>query len=188
MKVMGNAIRPGMVIQYKEKLMLVTKIELRTPGNLRAFNQVEMVDVVTGTKFQDRFASTDAIERVRLEQKSYQYLYEEGDMLVFMDTENYEQVHVQKALLGDQVDFLEANMQVEIESYEGRPLGVTMPETVIMTVRETEPTVKGQTASGSFKPAVLENGVRIMVPPYLAAGEKVVVRIADREYLERSRG
>lgn len=187
MKVMGNAIRPGMVIQYKEKLMLVTKIELRTPGNLRAFNQVEMVDVVTGTKFQDRFASTDTIERVRLDQKSYQYLYDEGDFLVFMDQENFEQISVQRTLLGDQVDFLEPNMVVEIETYEGRPLGVTMPETVVMAVKETEPSMKGQTASGSFKPATLENGVRIMVPPYLAAGEKVVVRIADREYLERSR-
>jgi elongation factor P len=147
-----------------------------------------MIDVVSGTKYQDRFSSTEAVERVRLEQKTYQYLYDEGELLVFMDTENYEQVSVRRELLGDQVDFLEANMQVEIESYEGRPLGVTMPETVVMTVTETEPTVKGQTASGSFKPAVLENGVRIMVPPYLAAGERVVVRIADREYLERSKG
>ncbi|MEQ8177581.1 MAG: elongation factor P [Amphiplicatus sp.] len=186
MKVLGNAIRPGMVLQYKDKLVLVTKIELRTPGNLRAFNQVEMQDVVTGTKYNDRFASTEAIERVRLEQKKYQYLYEEGDVLIFMDAENYEQVGVQKTLMGDQVDFLEANMEVEIESHEGRPLGVTMPETVIMAIAETEPTVKGQTASSSYKPALLDNGARVMVPPYISQGDKIVVRIADREYVERA--
>ena len=115
MKVLGNAIRPGMVLQYKDKLVLVTKIELRTPGNLRAFNQVEMQDVVTGTKYNDRFASTEAVERVRLEQKKYQFLYEEGEVLIFMDCENYEQVGVQKSLVGEQIDFLEPNMEVEIE-------------------------------------------------------------------------
>lgn len=187
MKVMGNAIRPGMVIEYKGKLALVTKIELRTPGNLRAFNQVEMQDVVSGTKYQDRFASTETVERVRLEQKNYQYLYEEGDNLFFMDSENYEQIAVAKTLIGDQADFLEPNMQVEIESYEGRPLGVTLPEYATLAIAETEPTVKGQTASGSFKPAVLENGVRVMIPPYLAQGERIVIRIADREYVERAK-
>lgn len=187
MKIAGNAIRPGMVLEYKGKLVLVTRIDLRTPGNLRAFNQVEMQDVVTGTKYNDRFASTEAVERVRLEQKTYQYLYEDGEMLVFMDAENYEQINIEKGKIGDQIDFLEPNMMVEIESHEGRPLGVTLPETVVMAIAETEPTVKGQTASGSFKPAVLDNGVRIMVPPYLSQGERVVVRIADREYIERSR-
>lgn len=187
MKVLGNAIRPGMVIQYKDKLVLVTDIALRTPGNLRAFNQVEMQDVETGTKYNDRFASTDTVERVRLDQTSYQYLFEESGMLVFMNSENFEQTHIAKSMLGDQVDFLEANMSVEIESYEGRALGVTMPEYVTLTIAETEPTVKGQTASGSFKPAVLENGVRVMIPPYLPQGERIVVRIADREYIERAK-
>jgi elongation factor P len=188
MKVMGNSIRPGMVIEYKGKLVLVTNIALRTPGNLRAFNQVEMQDVVTGVKYNDRFASTDTVERVRLDQQNYQYLYEEGENLVFMNSENYEQIHISKAMLGDQVEFLEANMVVEIESYEGRPLGVTMPEYATLGIKETEPTVKGQTASGSFKPAVLDNGVRVMIPPYLSQGERIVVRIADREYVERAKG
>lgn len=187
MKVMGNSIRPGMVIQYKDKLVLVTNIALRTPGNLRAFNQVEMQDVVTGTKFNDRFASTDTVERVRLDQKNFQYLFEESGMLVFMDSENYEQIHIAKSMLGDQIDFLEPNMSVEIESYEGKPLGVTMPEYATLAIAETEPTQKGQTASGSFKPAVLENGVRVMIPPYLPQGERIVVRIADREYVERAK-
>ena len=187
MKVMGNAIRPGMIIQYKDKLVLVTNIALRTPGNLRAFNQVEMQDVVTGVKYNDRFASTDTVERVRLDQADYQFLYEEGENLVFMNSENYEQVHISKRMLGDQVEFLEPNMTVEIESYEGKPLGVAMPEYATVEIAETEPTVKGQTASGSFKPAVLSNGVRVMIPPYLGQGERIVVRIADREYIERAK-
>jgi elongation factor P len=187
MKIAGNAIRPGMVLEYKGKLCVVIRTEHRTPGNLRAFNQVEMQDVVSGTKYNDRFSASEMVERVRLEQKTYQYLYDEGDSLVFMDSESYEQVNIPKALLGDQVDFLEPNMTVEVESHEGRPLGVTLPETVVMAIKETEPTVKGQTASGSYKPAILENGARVMVPPYLSEGERIVVRIADREYVERAR-
>jgi elongation factor P len=187
MKIAGNAIRPGMVLEYKGKLCVVIRTEHRTPGNLRAFNQVEMQDVVSGTKYNDRFSASEMVERVRLEQKTYQYLYDEGDSLVFMDSESYEQVNIPKALLGEQVDFLEPNMTVEVESHEGRPLGVTLPETVVMAIKETEPTVKGQTASGSYKPAILENGARVMVPPYLSEGERIVVRIADREYVERAR-
>jgi elongation factor P len=187
MKIAGNAIRPGMVLEYKGKLCVVIRTEHRTPGNLRAFNQIEMQDVVSGTKYNDRFSASEMVERVRLEQKTYQYLYDEGDSLVFMDSESYEQVNIPKALLGEQVDFLEPNMTVEVESHEGRPLGVTLPETVVMAIKETEPTVKGQTASGSYKPAILENGARVMVPPYLSEGERIVVRIADREYVERAR-
>lgn len=187
MKIAGNAIRPGMVLEYKGKLCVVTKIEHRTPGNLRAFNQVEMQDVVSGTKYNERFSASEMVERVRLEQKSYQYLYEEGEVLVFMDSETYEQINIQKSLVGEQIEFLEPNMAVEIESHEGRPLGVTLPETATIAIKETEPTVKGQTASGSYKPAILENGVRVMVPPYLSEGERVVVKIAEREYVERAR-
>ncbi len=187
MKIAGNAIRPGMVLSYKDKLVVVVKTEHRTPGNLRAFNQVEMQDVVSGTKYNDRFSASEMVERVRLEQKNYQYLYDEGDMLVFMDSESYEQIHITRALVGEQAVFLEPNMTVEIESHEGRPLGVTLPETAIREIAETEPTVKGQTASSSYKPAILDNGVRVMIPPYLSAGERIVVSIADREYRERAR-
>lgn len=187
MKIQGSAIRPGMVLEYKGKLVVVAKIEIRTPGNLRAFNQVEMQDVETGTKYNDRFSSTETVERVRLDQKTYTYLYEEGDNLMFMDAETFEQIGLAKTLVGANVDFLEPNMPVEIESHEGRPLGVSLPETVVATIAETEPTVKGQTASSSYKPAILENGARVMVPPYLSTGERIVVRIADREYVERSK-
>ncbi|MEO1251035.1 MAG: elongation factor P [Pseudomonadota bacterium] len=187
MKIQGNAIRPGMVLTYKDKLVVVKKIEHRTPGNLRAFNQVEMQDVVSGTKYNERFSATEMVERVRLDQRNFQYLYEEGDVFVFMDSETYEQINIDKEMLGDQDVFLEANMTVEIESHEGKPLGVTLPETATLAIAETEPTVKGQTASSSYKPAILENGVRIMVPPYLSEGERVVVSIADRDYRERAK-
>ncbi|MGE0408619.1 MAG: elongation factor P [Amphiplicatus sp.] len=187
MKIAGNAIRPGMVLNYKDKLVVVVRTEHRTPGNLRAFNQVEMQDVVSGTKYNDRFSASEMVERVRLEQKTYQYLYDEGDALIFMDAETFEQIPIRKELLGDQLDFLEPNMNVEIESHEGRPIGITLPETVTMAIAETEPTVKGQTASGSYKPAILENGARVMVPPYLSVGERIVVKIADREYVERAK-
>lgn len=187
MKIAGNAIRQGMVIMYKDKLCLVIRAEHRTPGNLRAFNQIEMQDIQSGTKYNDRFSASEMVERVRLEQKDYQYLYDEGDMLVFMDSESYDQVSIPRSLVGDQADFLETNMKVEIETHEGRPLGVTLPETTVMAIKETEPTVKGQTASSSYKPAILENGARVMVPPYLSEGERIVVRIADREYVERAK-
>ncbi|MBB5518867.1 elongation factor P [Amphiplicatus metriothermophilus] len=187
MKIAGNAIRPGMVLNYKDKLCVVVKTEHRTPGNLRAFNQVEMQDIVSGTKYNERFSASEMVERVRLEQKSYQYLYDEGEALVFMDDETYDQINIPKSLVGDQIDFLQPNMTVEIESHEGRPIGVSLPETVTMAIAETEPTVKGQTASGSYKPALLENGARVMVPPYLSEGERIVVRIADREYVERAK-
>ncbi|MFN3959921.1 MAG: elongation factor P [Parvularculaceae bacterium] len=187
MKIPGNAIRQGMVIMYKDKLCLVIKAEHRTPGNLRAFNQIEMQDIQSGTKYNDRFSASEMVERARLEQKEYQYLYDEGDMLVFMDSETFDQVSIPKELVGDQADFLEPNMKVEIESHEGRPLGVTLPEYATVTIVETEPTVKGQTASSSYKPAKIENGARIMIPPYLSEGERIVVRIADREYVERAK-
>lgn len=187
MKIAGNAIRQGMVVMYKDKLCLVIKAEHRTPGNLRAFNQIEMQDIQSGTKYNDRFSASETVERVRLDQKDHQYLYDEGDMLVFMDSENYEQAHIARDLVGEQAAFLEPNMKVIIEFHDERPLSVSLPETTIATIKETEPTTKGQTASSSYKPAILENGVRVMIPPYLGEGERIVVRIADCEYVERAK-
>jgi elongation factor P len=187
MKIAGNAIRPGMVLNYKDKLVLVIKTEHRTPGNLRAFTQVEMQDVISGTKYNDRFSASEMVERVRLEQKPFQYLYEEGDNLVFMDSETYEQVMIAKDMIGENAAFLEPNMTVEIEFHEERALGVKLPELMTVTIAETEPTVKGQTASSSYKPAVLENGIRVMIPPYLSAGERIVVKTEEREYVERAK-
>jgi elongation factor P len=187
MKIDGSAIRPGMVLEYNGRLVLVSNIKIGTPGNLRAFNQVEMKDIKTGTKSNYRFGSDEKIERVQLEQKAYQYLYAEENMLIFMDNENYEQIHMNKDLLGDALPFLQENMNVMIESYEGEALSVALPETVIMEIVETEPVVKGQTASSSYKPAILTNGVRVMVPPFIDAGTKIVVNTTDASYVERAK-
>lgn len=187
MKIDGSAIRPGMVLEYNGRLVLVTNIKIGTPGNLRSFNQVEMKDVKTGTKTNYRFGSDEKVDRVQLEQKEYQYLYAEGDMLVFMDNESFEQIHMNKDLVGEAIAFLQENMNVNIESYEGEPLSVALPQTVIMEIVETEPVVKGQTAASSYKPAKLTNGVRVMVPPFIETGTKVVVNTTDASYVERAK-
>ncbi len=187
MKIDGSAIRPGMVLEYNGRLVLVTNIKIGTPGNLRSFNQVEMKDIKTGTKTNYRFGSDEKVDRVQLEQKEFQYLYEEGNMLVFMDNENYEQIHMNKDLIGEQIAFLRENMNVMIESYEGEPLSIALPQTVVMEIVETEPVVKGQTAASSYKPAKLENGVRIMVPPFIETGTRVVVNTAEAAYVERAK-
>ncbi|HEU5048147.1 MAG TPA: elongation factor P [Rickettsiales bacterium] len=187
MKIDGSAIRPGMVLEYNNRLVLVTNIKIGTPGNLRAFNQVEMKDIKTGTKTNYRFGSDEKVERVQLEQKEHQYLYDEGDMLVFMNNENYEQIHLNKELVGESIAFLQENMNVMIESYEGEALSVALPETVIMEIVETEPVVKGQTASSSYKPAKLENGARVMVPPFIETGTRIVVNTRDVAYVERAK-
>jgi elongation factor P len=187
MKIDGSAIRPGMVLEYNGKLVLVTNIKIGTPGNLRSFNQVEMKDIKSGNKSNYRFGSDEKVDRVQLDQKEFQYLYPEGDMLVFMDNENFEQIHMNKTLVGDSLPFLQENMNVTIESYEGEPLSVALPETVVMEIVETEPVVKGQTAASSYKPATLTNGVRIMVPPFIETGTRVVVHTVNADYVERAK-
>jgi elongation factor P len=187
MKIDGSAIRGGMVLEYNGRLVLVTNIKIGTPGNLRSFNQVEMRDVKTGNKTNYRFGSDEKVERVQLDQKEFQYLYPEGDMLVFMDNESYEQIHMKKEMVGESLPFLQENMNVMIESYEGEPLSIAIPGTVIMEIVETEPAVKGQTAASSYKPAKLENGVRVMVPPFIETGTRVVVNTQDATYVERAK-
>ena len=187
MRIDGSAVRAGMVVDYQGKLWLVARHEIRTPGNLRSFNQVELKDIKTGTKNNVRLASDERLERVTLDQKSCNFLFAEGDLLTFMDNESFEQMTLHKSLVGEALAFLQDGMTVSIESYEGNPISITLPETVVMTVVEADPVVKGQTASSSYKPAVLENGVRVLVPPFLAAGEKIVVRTADATYVERAK-
>lgn len=187
MKIDGMAVRGGMVLEHQGKLVLVTNIKIGTPGNLRAFNQVEMKDIKTGNKMNHRFGSSEKVERVQLDQKQYQYLYSEEDMLVFMNNETYEQIHMNKELVGEQIAFLQENMNVMIESFDGEPLSVALPETVIMEIVETEPAVKGQTAASSYKPAMLSNGVRVMVPPFIESGTRIVVNTQDSSYVERAK-
>ncbi|MGB1155458.1 MAG: elongation factor P, partial [Alphaproteobacteria bacterium] len=152
-----------------------------------AFAQVELKDIRDGTKMNERFRSDETVERVRLDQLDYQYLFASGDMLTFMNMETYEQIELNADLVGEPLPFLQENMEVTIELYEEEPISVSLPESVILEITEADAVVKGQTASSSYKPAVLENGVKIMVPPHIAAGTKVVVNTADGTYMERAK-
>ncbi len=188
MKISGNAIRAGHVIEHKGRLWRAVKTQHTQPGKGGAYLQVELRDIRNGTKLNERFRSSEDVERVRLDQRPYQYLFAEGDeMLTFMDNETYEQISIHKEFVGEPVSFLQEGMTVQIESYEGEPISVVLPDSVAMTIVEADPVVKGQTASSSYKPAVLENGVRIMVPPHIASGTRVVVNTADASYVERAK-
>ena len=187
MKINGNAIRPGMVIEHQGRLMRAVRIQHTQPGKGGAYLQVELKDIMDGTKLNERFRSSESVERVRLDEREYQFLYGEGDALTFMDTETYEQVTVDRELVGDAAVFLTEGMTVTIESYEGKPISVVLPDGVVMTVSEADAVVKGQTASSSYKPAVLENGVRVLVPPHIEAGTRIVVNPYERTYIERAK-
>ncbi len=186
MKINGNEIRPGNVIQHQDSLWLAVKVNAVKPGKGPAYNQVELKNLLTGSKLNERFRASETVERVRLEQKDHTYLYEEGDMLVFMDGESYEHIHITKDLVGERTAFLQDGTPVVVESHEGRVISVKMPEHVTLEITETEPTVKGQTASSSYKPAIVDNGLRVMVPPYLSVGEKVIVNTETLEYVKRA--
>lgn len=187
MKISGNAIRPGNIIQHKNRLWVAVKTQHTQPGKGGAYLQVELKDIRDGTKLNERFRSSESVERVRLDEKEYQFLYEEGDGITLMDMETFDQLNMNKEKLGDAAQFLKDGMMVTVISYEGEIVGAELPETVIMEIVEAEPVVKGQTASSSYKPAVLENGVRIMVPPHIGSGTRVVVNTADGTYVERAK-
>lgn len=187
MKISGNAIRPGNIIQHKNRLWVAVKTQHTQPGKGGAYLQVELKDIRDGTKLNERFRSSESVERVRLDEKDYQFLYEEGEAVALMDLETFEQIHLAKELLGDSLPFLKDGMMLKVVSHEGEIVGAELPETVVMGIVEAEPVVKGQTASSSYKPAILENGVRIMVPPHIGVGTKVVVNTADGTYVERAK-
>lgn len=186
MKINGNEIRPGNVIQHQDSLWMAVKTNAVKPGKGPAYNQVELKNLLTGSKLNERFRASETVERVRLEQKDHTFLYEEGDMLVFMDAESYEQISIPKDLIGERVAFLQDGMQVIVESHEGKAIGVQLPEHVTLEITETEPTVKGQTASSSYKPSTVENGLRIMVPPHMNTGQKIIVNTETLEYVKRA--
>ena len=186
MKINGNEIKPGNVILHNGELYVAVKTDHVKPGKGGAFAQVEMKSVVGNTKLNERFRSSQTVERVRLEQKDYQYLYARDDMLVFMDTESYEQIELPRDFVGDRAAFLQDGMMVTIQSYEEKPLGVSLPSQVTLQIAEADPVVKGQTAASSYKPAVLENGVRVMVPPFITAGEKIIVDTNQVTYIRRA--
>ncbi len=187
MKIDGNEIRPGMVIEHKGGLWRAVKIQHTQPGKGGAYLQVELKNLVDGTKLNERFRAAEKVERVRLEQRDHQFLYQEGDLYTFMDMESYDQISLPAETIGeDAVRFLKDGMEVKIEMHEGRPLAVQLPEHVTLAVAETEPVVKGQTAASSYKPAIMENGVRVMVPPFVNAGDRIVVATADATYVKRA--
>ncbi len=186
MKINGNEIRPGNVIQHQDSLWIAVKTNAVKPGKGPAYNQVELKNLIDGRKLNERFRSSETVERVRLEQKDHTYLYEEGDLLVFMDAESYEQIHISKDLIGERVAFLQDGMAVTIEIHEGRAIAVRLPEQVTLEITDTEPTVKGQTASSSYKPSTVDNGLRIMVPPHMSVGQKIIVNTETLEYVKRA--
>lgn len=186
MKINGNSVRPGYVIEHKGELWQAVKIQHTQPGKGGAYAQVELKNLRNGSKLNERFRASESVERVRLDQNEHQFLYGTDDAYTFMDNENYEQIELRADLIGEQVKFLTEGMNVMIESYEGSPLAVTLPDTVTLEVTETEPVVKGQTAASSSKPAVLENGVRTMVPPFVNIGDKIVVTTEDGSYSKRA--
>lgn len=187
MKVAANTLRKGMVVEYNDKLWVVMENELRSPGKGAAVAQVVMRDIRAGNKMDIRFGTQDMVEKVRVDEEEYQYLYNDGDHYTFMNSENYEQITIDKELIGEPAQFLQENMVCSMQMYEGKPLSVTLPETVVMEIVEADPVVKGQTASSSYKPAKLENGARVMVPPHIGSGTKIVVRTEDSTYIERAK-
>lgn len=185
-KIAGNEIRPGTLIEFDGGLWIAVKTQAVKPGKGGAYNQVELKNIITGTKLNQRFRSDETVDEIYLEKKDYQFLYAEGEMLVFMDVENYEQIELQKDFVGERAQFLTDGMKVMVTSYEGRPLGVQLPLQVVLTITEADPVLRGGTAAPSYKSAVLENGLKIQVPPFIDAGTKVVVSTEDGSYVKRA--
>ncbi|MDO5758084.1 MAG: elongation factor P [Rhodobacterales bacterium] len=185
-KINGNEIRPGNVLEHNGGLWSAVKVDHVKPGKGGAFAQVELRNLRNGSKLNERFRSADKVERVRLDQKDQQFLYEVEGMLVFMDNETYEQIELPAELLGERRPFLQDGMTVHIEYHESEALNATLPQKVTCTVVETEPVVKGQTAANSFKPAILDNGMKVMVPPFVGQDEAIIVNTETMEYSERA--
>jgi len=185
-KINGNEIRIGNVLEHNGGLWSAVKVDHVKPGKGGAFAQVEMRNLRNGSKLNERFRSADKVEKVRLEQKDQQFLYENDGMLIFMDMETYDQIELPVELLGDRRPFLQDGMTVQIEFHESEALHAAVPQKVTCKIVETEPVVKGQTAANSFKPAILDNGIKIMVPPFVGPDELVIVDTISMEYTERA--
>lgn len=187
MKINGNEIRPGNVIMHQDRLWVAVKVDHVKPGKGGAYAQVELKAIQGTTKLNERFRSAETVERVTLEQRDFQFLYAQGEQLVFMNTESYEQIELETDFVGEErAAFLQDGMMVTVEMYEDTPLGVQLPAQVTLEVTDTEPVVKGQTAANSFKPATLENGVKTMVPPFVGIGQKIIVDTTEVTYIRRA--
>jgi elongation factor P len=187
MKVSGNELRIGMLIEHNGKLWTVCKLQHVKPGKGGAYMQTELKEIKSGTKLNERFRSDEALEKVRLDEEECQLLFSEGDLFTFMNMSTFDQFQISKDVIGDSACFLRDNMIVHISMHEGEIIGVVLPDTVVMEVTEADAVVKGQTATASYKPAILENGVRILVPPHIEAGTKIVVNTSDISYVDRAK-
>ncbi len=188
MKINGNAVKIGMIIKHNDRLWKVTKTQHTQPGKGGAYLQAELKDIKTGSKSNDRFRSSENIERIVLEQKKYQFLYLDDSSMHFMDLESFEQIAVNLDILEEEKrKFLQDGMEVEIETFENDIVNISLPITVVLTVLETEDVIKGQTVSSSYKPAILENNIKIMVPPHIYVGTKIVVNTEDCTYSEKAK-
>lgn len=187
MKINANLIRPGNILEHNGKQWGVLKIQLIQPGKGGAFIQVEMRDIRTGTKTQERWRTADTVEKLQVEEKECTFLFSDGDLLTFMDSETYEQFSLSRDIVGDPAAFLQDGMPVTVDLVEGSPVSVSLPTSVIMTLTEADPVVKGQTAASSYKPGKLENGLRILIPPFVEAGTRIVVNTNDGTYVERAK-
>jgi elongation factor P len=186
MSIPATQLRPGMIIKHNNDLHSVFSVEHRTPGNLRAFIQAKLRNLRTGAMFEHRFRSPDPIEKVNVDEENMEFLYSDGDDYYFMNTENYEQTHLTRETLGDAVDYLTPNLQIKVEFFDGKAVGIELPQTVVLTVTTVEPGLKSATASSVTKPATTETGLIVQVPPFINEGEKIKVDTAEGIYLSRA--
>ena len=185
MKILGNEIKPGMVIEHKNDLWTVLKTQHVKPGKGGAFNQVELKSIKKETKLNERFRSSDSVEKVVLDEKKFSFLYEDEKNCHFMDQTNFEQIVISKSLLGEKNKLIKENMEVNVHFYEDQALSVDLPTSVELTIESTDAAIKGQTASSSYKPATLENGINIMVPPFINSGDKIILDTRTLEYIKK---
>ena len=181
----ANQLRPGMIIQYEGQVFQVMEAIHRTPGNLRAFMQVKMRNIKNGNQTEQRFSTSDKVEKIALDNHKMQFLYQDEDAYHFMNTENYEQVQLSSTDLGDAINFLLPETVIDVQFYEGKPIGVQLPKTMEFKIIEAEPAVKKQTASSSYKPAKIETGLSVKVPPFISEGEVIRIDTETHEYVER---
>jgi elongation factor P len=186
MKLNGNEIRPGMMIEYEGGLWVAVKAVAVKPGKGPAYNQVELKNIVDGRKLNNRFGSDERVEQARVEVKDYQFLYKQDENLVFMDTDSYEKLELNTEFVGDRAAFLQDGMTVALEMYDDKPIGIRLPSQVTLQIVEADAVVKGQTAASSYKPAKLENGLRVLVPPFIGVGEKIIVDTNETTYIRRA--
>ena len=185
MKILGNEIKPGMIIEHKDDLWAVLKAQHVKPGKGGAFNQVELKSVKRGTKLNERFRSSDTVEKAILDDKKFNFLYEDESNCHFMDQTNFEQIQINKSLLGEKSKLLKENMEVNVQFYDDQPLSVELPSSVKLKIASTDAAIKGQTASSSYKPATLENGIKIMVPPFINSEDKIILDTRTLEYIKK---